>query len=89
MLTVQAYRSYAQPAGDEHRRVYRRLPIIFRSDSPEETQVTIKGNIKGKFDSEELIRAMKEVVTRKRLKGCVTGRVPRGNWANIAEILLD
>jgi predicted metal-dependent RNase len=31
-------------------------------------RVTIKGNIQGRFDSEELARAIKEVVTRKGLQ---------------------
>lgn len=31
--------------------------------------VTIKGNIQGRFDSEELAQAVKEVVTRKELQG--------------------
>jgi predicted metal-dependent RNase len=31
-------------------------------------RVTIKGNIQGRFDSEELARAIKEIVTRKGLQ---------------------
>jgi hypothetical protein len=31
-------------------------------------RVTIKGNIEGRFDSEELARAIKEVVAKKGLK---------------------
>jgi len=31
-------------------------------------RVTIKGNIQGRFDSEELVRAVKEVVTAQNLK---------------------
>jgi hypothetical protein len=31
-------------------------------------RVTIKGNMQGKFDGEELARAIKEVVTGKRLQ---------------------
>jgi hypothetical protein len=31
-------------------------------------RVTVKGNIQGRFDSEELTRAVKEVVTAQKLK---------------------
>jgi hypothetical protein len=36
MLTDQAYRNYARPAKDEHRRVHRRLPIALRPSFLEE-----------------------------------------------------
>jgi hypothetical protein len=44
------------------------LSLSDRVFQKERHRVTIKGNIRGRFDSEELARAVKEVVTVQNLK---------------------
>jgi hypothetical protein len=69
MLTDQADRCHARPAEDEHRRVHRRLPRIIRPNISEEmAQSDGEGQIQGRFDSDELERAVKKVITKQRLQ---------------------
>jgi hypothetical protein len=62
MLTDQAHSNHARPAEDEY------LSFSDRVFQKKRHRVSITGGIQGRFDSEELERAVKEVIKQQGLQ---------------------
>ena len=70
MLTEQIHCDHARPAETEYRRMYQRPLVIFGPSlfkkEKKKHRVTLKDNVQGKFYSEKLKQAVKEVVNTQK-----------------------